>query len=490
MSELHLPWLELGILLPLAGALRSLRLRDPEASHRSSVIFSALALLCTLAAWVDFMTLSSTEAHDRWSLAARLIGVHLFVIDEFSAPLLPMAALICFVTALATLRTKVRRVSFTLALLSESILLATFSCRQPWGVIALLAVGTLPPLWELKSRRKPVRNFALHMALFVGLLVAGWALVARSQVAAPSALGVCLLSAALLLRSGIVPTHTWMTDLFEHAPFGSALTFVTPIPGAYAAVRLLLPVAPNWILQSVALISLVTAVYAAGMALVQRNARRFFCYVLLSHSSLVLVGLELATPLGLTGALCLWISVGLALTGFGLTLRSIEARIGPISLTDYHGLYEHTPTLAVFFLLTGLASIGFPGTIGFVGSELLVAGAVGSFPLVGLAVVFAASLNGIAVLQVYFRVFTGRRHAASVSLASGLPERVAVLTLSLLILAGGLIPQPGLMSRRKAATRIISSRAQAAGISPDQISADVHESSSAVQPVPHLNHQT
>ena len=39
--------------------------------------------------------------------------------------------------------------------------------------------------------------------------------------------------------------------------------------------------------------SLVTAVYAAGMAVVQREARRFFAYLFLSHASLVLVGLEL-----------------------------------------------------------------------------------------------------------------------------------------------------------------------------------------------------
>ena len=42
----------------------------------------------------------------------------------------------------------------------------------------------------------------------------------------------------------------------------------------------------------------------------------------------------------------------------------------------FHGLYEHTPGLAALFLVTGLASIGFPGTVGFVGAELLVDGIV------------------------------------------------------------------------------------------------------------------
>jgi NADH-quinone oxidoreductase subunit M len=233
---------------------------------------------------------------------------------------------------------------------------------------------------------------------------------------------------------------------------------VIPMPGVYAAVRLLLPIGPDWALHAVGLISLFTSVYAAGMALVQREARRFFCYLFLSHSALVLVGLGFAAPLGLTAALCLWIAVCLSLTGFGLVLRSVEARTGGVLLSEFHGLYEHTPTLAAFFLLTGLASIGFPGTIGFVGAELLVEGAVGGHPYVGLAVVLAAALNGIAVMRAYFRVFTGKRYYSSVSLGCRRSERIAVLAIAALILGGGLFPQPVLTSRHHAAGEIIAKR--------------------------------
>ena len=464
MIELHLPWLELAILAPLVGAAWVARLSDPEQARRASLAFSGVALVCAVGAWLDFGTLHTFEAHDHWSFCSSLFGVDPFVIDELSAPLLPMAALISFVTLLATLRTKVRRFSFGLNLVSETILLATLSCRHPWGIIALLAAGVLPPLLELRLRRKPMRVFAVHMAVFIVMLVAGWAMVeARDAGQPPTIFAVSLLMAAVLLRSGIVPAHCWMTDLFEHASFGTALLFVTPMVGVYAAVRLLLPIAPEWALQGIALISLFTAVYAAGMALVQREGRRFFCYLLLSHSSLVLVGLEIATPIGLTGALSLWLSVGLALTGFGLTLRAIESRTGRVSLAEYNGLYEHTPTLAAFFLLTGLASIGFPGTMGFVGAELLVEGAVDVYPMVGLAVVLTAALNGIAVLQAYFRVFTGKRYVPSISLQSRLPERIAVLTLALLIIGGGVYPQPSLASRHHAATVIIDSRRHLSG---------------------------
>jgi NADH-quinone oxidoreductase subunit M len=457
--ELHLPWLELAILMPLIGMIWAARVRDPEEAQRRSLIFSALALAFAVGAWLDFDWIGSAQDHDRWSIASWLVGYEPFTIDRISAPLLPMAALIYFVTALATLRTKVRRFSFGWTLASEAIVLATLSCVGPWSIIVLLAIGVLPPLAELRSRGKPMRVFALHMALFVALLLLGGLLTFRSAPGeAPSTIGVLLLLAAALIRSGVFPAHCWMTDLFEHATFGTALLFVTPMIGVYAVVRLVLPMAPDWALHGMALISLFTAVYASGMALVQREARRFFCYLFLSHASLVLVGLELATPIGLTGALCLWISVGLSLTGFGLTLRAIESRMGRVSLAEYHGLYEHAPMLGAFFLLTGMASIGFPGTIGFVGGELLLEGVVNVYPLIGMAVVIAAALNGIGVMQAYFRVFTGKKHTASISLRSRWQEQAAVLSLAVLILGGGLAPQPGLISRRAAATQIIESR--------------------------------
>jgi NADH-quinone oxidoreductase subunit M len=148
----------------------------------------------------------------------------------------------------------------------------------------------------------------------------------------------------------------------------------------------------------------------------------------------------------------------MSLAGLGLTLRALEARTGRLSLVDYHGLYEHMPSLAVFFLLTGLASIGFPGTVGFVGAELLVEGAVNVDPVVGMLVVFVAALNGIAVLHAYFRLFTGTRHTTSISLRGRWPEKIAVLLLTALILGGGLVPQPGVASRYHAATEIIARR--------------------------------
>jgi NADH-quinone oxidoreductase subunit M len=471
MITFHLPWLELAVLWPLLGAIVVRRMRSPDMARRASLVVCSLALVCGVGAWSEFGSVHGIEGHDPLDVVALVRGSSLLTIDELSAPLLPLAALLYLLVVLSTLRTKVRRLSFAGLLTSEAILLATLACKEPWTIIALLAAGTVPPWLDLRAHHRSTRIYTLHMSLFVVLLIAGQTLLASGDPRfALAAIG--LLMAAVLLRSGVVPVHGWMTDLFESASFATALLFVTPMVGAYAAMRLFLPIAPDWALDWVAILSLVTAVYAAGMALVQHDARRFFCYLFLSHSSLVLVGLETATPIGLTGALCVWLAVSLSMAGFGLTLRSVEARTGRLSLNEFHGLYEHTPSLAALFLVTGLASIGFPGTIGFIGTELLVDGAVQDNPLVGIAIVATGALNGLAVLYAYFRVFTGTRHKTSIDLRLRLPEHIAVLVLTALIFGGGLFPQPGVASRYEAATELVRYRQERFGELPP--TADAH----------------
>lgn len=455
MPELHLPWLELACLAPLLGAIVMVWLRDPEQKRVAAIIASGFSLFFAMGAWEDFGMLAVHSAHDRWDLFFRLFGTDSMVIDELSAPLLPLSALMFFITAIATLRTKVRRFPFALNLVQEFLLLTMLACRQPWGIVVLLAAQTVPVWMELRARGQSTRVFAIHMVAFVGLLVAGLLMIdinAAPQSHSPVA--IAFITLAILIRCGCVPLHCWMTDLFEKATLGTAILFVTPLPGAYAVVRLVLPVSPDWALRMIALVSMLTAVYAAGMALVQNETRRFYCYLLLGNAALVTAGLEVVTVTGFTGALCGWISAFVTLTGLGLSIRAIESRVGRLSLRGHHGLYTHMPLLATFFLVSGLASAGFPGTIGFVGIELLVEGAVQVYPAVGMLIVLATAMNGIAILHGYFRLFTGTVHVSTFPMTARLPERIVVLVLTALIFGLGLVPQPGVFSRYQAAKEL------------------------------------
>ncbi|OWK37669.1 proton-conducting transporter membrane subunit [Fimbriiglobus ruber] len=459
MNVFQIPWLELAIAGSLVGALGVSRVRDPLAAARWGYAFTGAVFACTFLAWLGFYLGTPREVVEQWSAQPHLFGTVLFAVDELNAPLVPMIALLHFLTALATTRTKMRRFSFSWSLCSEGIRLALFGCTNPIGIAVILIAGTIPPYLELLNRGKPARVYAFHMILFAVLLVVGLVFAdVDGHHRTQSALATVPLMAAILVRCGAVPAHCWITDWFEHASFGNALLYVTPLAGVYAAIRLVLPIAPEWVLQSISIISMVTAVYAAGMAAIQRDTRRFFAYLFVSHGSLVLVGLELVTTTSLTGALALWFSIGLSLSGFGLTLRALESRFGRLSLTRYHGLYEHSPTLAVCFLLTGLASVGFPGTLGFVSTEVLTDGAIEADLYVGLAIVLTAAINGIAVVRAYLLLFTGARHQSSVSLQIGARERFAVLVLAVMILGGGLYPQPGISTRHKAAEEILKDR--------------------------------
>jgi NADH-quinone oxidoreductase subunit M len=446
MNPLAWPWLECSIALPLLGIPPLAAVRRAERACLWCLAVTAAAFLCTAMAWLGFYL----EVPPAWT-----VNDHALRLDTLNAPLVPAVALLHLLAVLATARTKMPRVSFGWLLAGEAVRLATFACVEPWPLAGLLLASAALPVPELLRRGHSPRVYLLHMGLFAALLVGG---LAASE--AGWAAGSLLLVAAVLVRSGVFPAHVWITDLFERASFATALLTLVPISGVYAGVRLVLPVAPDGLLQAVGVVSLATAFYAAGMAIVQTEARRFFAYLFLSHASLVLVGLELHTPISLTGALCLWFSVILSLGGLGLTLRALEARFGRLSLRDYRGLFEHCPELAVCFLLTGLASVGFPGTLGFISAELLVDGAVEANLALGVVVVTVAALNGIAVVRAYLLLFTGRRVETGSPLALTPREQVAVLTLVALIFGGGLVPQPGVATRYRAAAAILAARGE------------------------------
>ncbi|OHB74723.1 MAG: hypothetical protein A2Z34_06945 [Planctomycetes bacterium RBG_16_59_8] len=205
----------------------------------------------------------------------------------------------------------------------------------------------------------------------------------------------------------------------------------------------------------IGIVSLVTAVYSAALALVQKEARRMFGFFFMSQSAIVLAGMQCDNVRGLTGGLTLWISSILSMAGFGITLRALEARRGELSLTRFHGGYERMQILAVCFLIFGLASIGIPGTLGFVAEELLVDGAVETFPIFGMLVGVAAALNGVTVLKAYGALFCG-------SSAGPRPEQMRLrewataLGLVAMLLVGGIYPGPLMRTEKSAAQALLS----------------------------------
>ncbi|MEQ1902872.1 MAG: proton-conducting transporter membrane subunit [Pirellulaceae bacterium] len=473
MSSLLLPWMTLSILIAVGGAISLRLVQSPDKARNVAVLVTGGIFIVAMAATIDFYQLSQANVAEKWGIKIPGLVVLPLSLDRLTALILPFVALLVFLTVLATPRTKLRRVPFSGLLVSEAILFFLYGSRDPWVLITLLSLLSLQAVFELHNRRKPWRNMAGHMLAHVVLLVMGWSLICVSPDYAAGFLqvfeanssaeplssiagwGLSLLLLGLLIRVGIFPFHTWIGELGEHASLATTLVFLLPMPSIYVLVRLVLPIAPSVVWDISMLAALLTAVYASGMSLVQTQPRRYFCYSFLSHSALVLAGLSTREPISLSGSLAVWLSAGVSLTGVGLSLRSLEARMGQLSLTRFHGLFEQVPILAVMFLVSGLAAVGFPGTIGFVAEELLIEGVIHARLLAGVLLALVAALNSIAVLQVYFRLFGGTQHRTSVMLHAQGAERWVTLILVLLVFGTGLFPQPFISSRFRAADDLL-----------------------------------
>jgi len=127
-------WVAVSIFASFGGALLVTRLNDPTRARAWTLVSHGIALLSAIIGWLLFSNNGpdprAVERYGGW-----------LSLDSLSAPLGPLAALVFLITTLVTLKTKIRRFSFTGSLVSEGITLATLACREPWGIIAGLALG-------------------------------------------------------------------------------------------------------------------------------------------------------------------------------------------------------------------------------------------------------------------------------------------------------------------------------------------------------------
>ena len=374
-----------------------------------------------------------------------VFGARSLRVDTLSAALLPLPGVLWLLTVAATPRARLGRVGLartaastlatTLCFLTDSPALLML-CWLASTVLFLAALSTP----QARESRVVASVYLLSATL---LAVVGIALAFGDPAATTgrNSLGLWLVIAAVLIRKGIFPFHAWIPDAFDRGRLGPALLFSGPQLGSYVAAVLLLPRATPEMLRTVAILALSTSVYGAALAAYQNDARRACGYLFVSQSALVLAGLDSSSKDGLAGSLIVWLSSAAAFGGIGRCVLVLEARRGRLDLSDYHGGYEHMPLLALGFLVFGLACAGFPGTLGFVGTELLVEGAVGAFPLLGFAVVAATGLTGFAVLRMYFSLFCGRR-SRGVPMPLRRREAIAFGSLATVLLLTGLVPTP------------------------------------------------
>jgi NADH-quinone oxidoreductase subunit M len=339
-------------------------------------------------------------------------GEDILRINTLSSALLPFVAGLWLLTVAVTPRAALDRGGLRRTALATVLTVASFLTESAVVLLLLSAASVWTFLSALAdpAHQYQRRVVAMYLGVSTLMFAVGVALLVSPAVqnTALETAAMWLIVIAALVRKGIVPFHAWVPEVFDHGRLGPAILFNAPQVGAYMTLALIVPRASPEMLRVIALLALGTAVYGAALALVQISARRACGYLFMSQSALVMAGLDCTSVTALAGGLLVWLSAGLGFAGLARCVLVLEARRGRLDLTTYHGGYERMPVLAISFLAMGLACTGFPGTLGFVGQELLVDGAVDVFPVMGFAVVIASALTGLAVLRMYFSLFCGR----------------------------------------------------------------------------------
>ena len=448
-------WLALVAAFPVFIAIATFVRVPVEQLRAAAVVASILMLVAALA------TSALTGFSIQWS---GLGPAPVLRLDQLSSALVPLTAMVWLVTVAVTPRAALDRGGLRRTALATLATLASFLTENAVILLVLWVVS----IWiflaalggpEQRHQRRIVLVYhgASSVFLIAGLALLSWpAVPARVESA-----GMLLIVAAALIRKGIFPFHAWLPEVFDHGRLGPAILFSAPQLGAYVTLILIVPRASPEILRTVAVLALGTAVYGAALALVQSSARRACGYLFMSQSALVMAGLDCTSISALSGGLVVWLSAGLAFTGLARVVLVLEARRGRLDLGTYHGGYDRMPVLAVTFLAMGLACTGFPATLGFVGQELLVHGAIEAFPVLGFAVVLASALTGLAILRMYFALFGGRRDPeedAETSLELTRREAWTFSSLVVVLVLLGLVPHPIVDSRFAAGEEILRQR--------------------------------
>ena len=208
------------------------------------------------------------------------------------------------------------------------------------------------------------------------------------------------------------PVHTWLPDAHVQAPTAGSVILAGVLlkMGGYGFIRFSLPMFPEASAQFawlVFILSMIAVIYTSLVALVQSDMKKLIAYSSVAHMAIVTVGLFAFNVQGLEGAMIVMLSHGLVSGALFLCVGVIYDRLHTREIERYGGLSINMPKYAIFFLLFTMASIGLPGTSGFVGEFLALAGIYKISTLVTLVCTTGIILGAGYMLYLYRRVAFG-----------------------------------------------------------------------------------
>jgi NADH-quinone oxidoreductase subunit M len=268
--------------------------------------------------------------------------------------------------------------------------------------------------------------------------LSGYRLAEGSQV-----LLALLFLAAFAVRLPLFPFHAWLARTYVTAPAPVALVLagIVSKTAVYAIARICVPLFPRGMSDLAPyLIGLATvgALYGALVATRQRDTRALIAYASLSQLDLIAIGVFVATPDGLEGALIASVSHGLVVAILLLLAVSLARRLASFGFGG-GGLAARSPVLMSLFVIAILAVVGVPGTSGAPGELLILAAAYVRSPGVGLLASLVPVVCAAWGLGLLRGVFFGPNAARGSDLTWR--ERALVIALLALVIAVGVAPR-------------------------------------------------
>ena len=273
---------------------------------------------------------------------------------------------------------------------------------------------------------------------------------------------------AFSVKVPVFPFHTWLPDAHVEAPTPGSVVLAAVLlkMGTYGFLRFLLPLFPvasqhPTVVAVMMTLAVIGILYTAWVAAVQPDAKKLVAYTSVAHMGFVVLGIFALTVNGLQGGLVVMISHGVSTGALFLLLGMLYERRHTREIEAFGGIARVAPMLATAFVITALASIGLPGTSGFVGEFLALLGAFETHPVLAIVattgVIFAAYYMLPMVQKVFFNALDKPENQEVQDLTG---REVAVLTpLLALMIVLGWHPTP-VLERMEPSVRVVLERVE------------------------------
>ncbi|MEX2449949.1 MAG: NADH-quinone oxidoreductase subunit M [Rhodospirillales bacterium] len=432
------PILTLITFLPMVGALFILTIRGEEdivnRNTRNVALWTSLiTFLLSLIIWFQFDR--STAAFQFEERVDWMVGFNISYhmgLDGISMPFVLLTTLltpICVLASWEAITTRVKEYMIAF-LIMETMMIGMFSALD-LVIFYIFFEGVLIPMfliigvWGGPRRVYAAFKFFLYtllgsvlmlLAILAMYFQAGTAdIPALMKVAFPAGLQTWLwlaFFASFAVKVPMWPVHTWLPDAHVEAPTAGSVILAGVLLkfGGYGFLRFSLPMFPQATMDFAPLIftlSVVAVIYTSFVALAQEDMKKLIAYSSVAHMGFVTVGIFTLNVQGIEGGIYQMLSHGVVSAALFLVVGVVYDRMHSRDIAVYGGLVHRMPVYALGFMIFMLASVGLPGTGGFVGEILVLVGIFQVNVWVCALIATGVVLGAAYMLYLYRRVIFG-----------------------------------------------------------------------------------